>query len=46
MRVAIQGYEGCFHQIVARHYFGNEVETVPCATFREVAHKVERGEVD
>lgn len=46
MRVAIQGYEGCFHQIVARHYFGNEVGTVPCATFREVAHKVEQGEVD
>jgi prephenate dehydratase len=34
--VAIQGYEGSFHQMAARQYFGKEVEVIPCATFREV----------
>ena len=37
MRIAIQGYEGCFHQIVAEEYFGCGVEILPCATFRRVA---------
>ncbi len=46
MRVAIQGYEGCFHQIAAHDYFGRDIETVPCATFREVARKVESAECD
>jgi prephenate dehydratase len=35
-RVAIQGYEGSFHQLAARAYFGNDVEVIPCATFRGV----------
>src|SRR5580693_7469752 len=34
--VAIQGYEGSFHQQAARQFFGKEVEVIPCATFREV----------
>lgn len=37
MRIAFQGYEGCFHQIVAEEYFGRGVEILPCATFRRVA---------
>ncbi len=45
MKIAIQGYEGSFHQIVARQYFGAEAEIIPCATFREVARKVKSGEV-
>lgn len=45
-RIAIQGYEGCFHQIVALNYFGRDIETLPCATFREVARKVECREAD
>src|ERR1700748_202401 len=36
VRVSIQGYEGSFHQVAARQYFGKDVEVVPCATFREV----------
>ncbi len=44
MKIAIQGYEGSFHQIVAEQYFGQEVEIVPCATFREVARKTKSGE--
>jgi prephenate dehydratase len=35
-RVSIQGYEGSFHQQAARQFFGNHVEVIPCATFREV----------
>jgi prephenate dehydratase len=33
---AIQGYEGSFHQMAARQFFGSNVEVIPCATFREV----------
>ncbi len=44
MKIAIQGYEGSFHQIVAEQYFGTEIEIVPCATFREVARKTKSGE--
>ncbi len=36
VRVAIQGYEGSFHQMAARHFFGKTVEVLPCATFRQV----------
>jgi prephenate dehydratase len=35
-RVSIQGYEGSFHQVAARQFFGKQVEVLPCATFREV----------
>jgi prephenate dehydratase len=35
-RVSIQGFEGSFHQVAARQYFGKEVEVIPCSTFREV----------
>jgi prephenate dehydratase len=34
--VTIQGYEGSFHQVAARQFFGKNVEVIPCATFREV----------
>lgn len=47
LNIAIQGHEGCFHQIVAEHYFGRErTNILPCNTFRQVAQKVEVGEVD
>jgi len=35
-RVSIQGYEGSFHQVAARQFFGDDVEVITCATFREV----------
>src|ERR1700710_1067819 len=35
-RIAIQGYEGSFHQVAARQFFGKDVTVFPCATFREV----------
>ncbi|WP_153796212.1 prephenate dehydratase [Foetidibacter luteolus] len=36
IKVSIQGYEGSFHQVAARQYFGKNTEVIPCATFREV----------
>jgi prephenate dehydratase len=35
-RVSIQGFEGSFHQVAARQYFGKDVEVITCATFKEV----------
>ena len=34
--IAIQGYEGSFHQVAARSFFGKQVEVIPCDTFREL----------
>src|SRR3954469_17913477 len=34
--VSIQGYEGSFHQVAAQHFFGKEVQVIPCDTFRDV----------
>ena len=36
IRVSIQGYEGSFHQVAARQFFGKNVEVLPCATFRDL----------
>ena len=35
-RVAIQGYEGSFHQMAARQFYGKKVEVIPCDTFQQV----------
>jgi prephenate dehydratase len=35
-KVSIQGYEGSFHQAAAQHFFGKQINVIPCATFREV----------
>ena len=35
-KVTIQGYEGSFHQVAARQFFGKNVEVITCDTFREV----------
>ncbi len=37
MKVAIQGFEGSFHQQAAQKFFGKKVAVIPCASFREVA---------
>jgi prephenate dehydratase len=34
--IAIQGYEGSFHQVAARNIYGKSVEVIPCATFRDL----------
>jgi len=35
-RIAIQGYEGSFHQMAARHFYGKNVQVIPCDSFKEV----------
>ncbi|MEO8412207.1 MAG: prephenate dehydratase [Ginsengibacter sp.] len=35
-KISIQGFEGCFHQVAARQFFGDEVEIICCSTFRDV----------
>jgi len=35
-KVTIQGYEGSFHQVAAKHFFGKNVEVITCDTFRKV----------
>lgn len=45
LRVAIQGYEGAFHEVAARHYYNPQsVQIVPAHTFDELIEKVETGE--
>jgi len=39
-KIAIQGYEGCFHQAAAMEYFGSDAEIIECNTFKKVAHEV------
>ncbi|MBO9619032.1 MAG: prephenate dehydratase [Niabella sp.] len=34
--VAIQGFEGSFHQMAARFFYGKETEVLCCSTFRDV----------
>ena len=36
-KVSIQGFEGSFHQVAARHFYGKDTEVVCCASFKELA---------
>lgn len=38
-RIAIQGYEGSFHQLAARDFYPQEPELVYCASFTELVKK-------
>jgi prephenate dehydratase len=35
-KIAIQGFEGCFHQVAAGQFYGKETEVLCCASFKEV----------
>jgi prephenate dehydratase len=35
-KIAIQGFEGCFHQEAAQLFFGKSVQVICCTSFREV----------
>lgn len=45
-KVAIQGVEGSFHHIVANEYLGKDIEILGCATFRQMASRVQNSEAD
>ena len=46
MKVAIQGITGSFHDIVAKGFFGSEIEVVECMSFTEIPILLNNGEVD
>ena len=42
-KVAIQGIAGAYHDIASRNYFeGDEVEIIPCLTFRDVIATIKK----
>ena len=41
-RVAIQGGVGAYHGIAAENFFKEEVDIVPCATFRDIFKVIEK----
>jgi prephenate dehydratase len=45
-KVSIQGFEGSFHELAARQFFGKQVQVQPCATFHEVVHAAVSGVAD
>lgn len=42
-KVSIQGYEGCFHQLAARQYYGSGTQVINCASFKEVVSNAAAG---
>lgn len=44
--VAIQGGNGAFHEIAARHYFDSEIRVKSCETFEEITKAISNNEVD
>lgn len=44
-RICIQGYEGSFHQVAARHFFGNQVSVLPCASFRDLVKNTSNAKI-
>ena len=45
-KVAIQGIQGSFHDIVSKNYFLNAVETLPFLTFNEVVCSLSKHKAD
>ncbi len=46
MKVAIQGIKGSFHDIVARQFFGDNIELIECMSFTEIPVLLKNNEVD
>jgi prephenate dehydratase len=47
MKIAVQGEQGCFHEVAARQYFCyDEIEIVPCSTFDMTLDSVIEGKAD
>lgn len=42
--IAIQGFEGSFHQVAAQRFYGASTAVLTCATFREVVAKAQHDE--
>lgn len=46
MRIAIQGEQGSFHHMAARHWFGEDVQIVSCRSFADVFDAMQRDAAD
>ena len=46
MKVAIQGIKGSFHDIVAKQFFGNDIQLVECMSFAEIPILLKNNEID
>ncbi|HNF49824.1 MAG TPA: prephenate dehydratase [Chitinophagales bacterium] len=46
MKIGIQGFKASFHEIAALKFFGNDIETVDCATFGKLFATLQSGEAD
>ena len=46
MKIAIQGIKGSFHDIVAKQFFGNEIQLVECMSFTEIPVLLNNEKVD
>ncbi len=45
-KIIIQGFPGAFHEEAAIKYFGHELQIIPATTFRELAEKLDNGDMD
>src|SRR5690606_31778563 len=46
IKVAIQGIRGCFHEEAAYKYFGDDIETIECESFKKTCELLKQGQVD
>ena len=46
MRVAIQGIKGSFHDIVAKQFFGNDIQLIECMSFTEIPILLNNNDAD
>ena len=46
MKVAIQGIKGSFHEIVAKQYFGENIDLIECMSFTEIPVLLKSNEAD
>ena len=44
--VAIQGSVASFHELAAHQYFGSDIQTIHCNSFRDVCSKISSNQVD
>ena len=46
-KIAIQGFEGCFHEMAAKQYFNNaDAELIYCSTFDQLFNTVQQNDGD
>jgi prephenate dehydratase len=45
-KIAIQGAVASFHDIAAKKYFGEDIDTLACGSFREVCEKIKANKAD